>query len=103
MKIAIVMSSIVVAAVFAAPHAGHCKQVSLQSQGKVKGGCGGGGDVYFPKNSTGVYGCMKQDGSGIVCGGSGKYAKRCDTFIKVPPTLPSRSAIQNAEKAQPVQ
>lgn len=100
MKIAILLSSAVVVAAFAAPRAGFAKSVSLQSQGKVKGGCSSPGDVYFPKDSNGVYGCVKSNGGGIVCGGSGKYARTCDTFMKAPPRLPTRGDIHKAEQAE---
>jgi hypothetical protein len=64
---------------------------------QVQGKCDG---TYFAPSSKGVYGCLNNDGSGIVCGGVGKYAKTCDTFRKAPPTLPSRDAIRKAEKAE---
>jgi hypothetical protein len=100
MKIAALISSVVLVSAFAAPRAGFCKTVSLQSEGTVKAGCGGAGDMYMSKtkDSNGTYGCMKQDGSGIVCGGVGRYAKSCGTFRKLPPRLPSQAEIEKAEK-----
>jgi hypothetical protein len=98
MKIAALISSVVLVSAFAAPRAGFCKTVNLQSQGQVKAGCGGSGDVYFEMNH-GVYGCMKKDTTGIVCGGVGKYAKTCGTFSKIPPPrLPTQEDIEKTEK-----
>ncbi len=74
------------------------ERVKLQTQKQVKAGCGG---VYFPPSGAGVYGCMNNDGSGIVCGGVTQAQKNsCDTFLKVPPRLPTRSEIELAEKAK---
>jgi len=64
---------------------------------QVQGKCDG---TYFAPSSKGVYGCLNNDGSGIICGGVGKYAKTCDTFRKAPPCLPTRDAIRKAEKAE---
>jgi hypothetical protein len=36
--------------------------------------------VYFPPSSHGVYACLNSDGSGIICGGVGGFAKTCTTF-----------------------
>jgi hypothetical protein len=80
------------------------KQISTSgnSPAQVKKGCGG---VYFPPGGKGMYGCMNDDGSGIVCGGVGKdpktgasFSKTCDTFLKAPPRLPGRDEITTAEK-----
>ncbi|MEO7862289.1 MAG: hypothetical protein ABIU05_18030 [Nitrospirales bacterium] len=63
--------------------------------------CKGTGGVTFPKtggNST--FGCMNGDGSGIVCGGVKKSDKKtCDTFLQIPPRLPTRDEVLNAEMA----
>ena len=58
----------------------------------VEGKCGAGGGVYFPKTGPhSTYGCINDDGSGIVCGGkTEKDKKTCDTFMKTPPRLPTR-------------
>jgi hypothetical protein len=69
------------------------------AQKDVKGDCGGSGDVYFSPSKYGVYGCMHGDGSGIVCGGTGKDKKTCDTFKTAPPHLPTRVEIHKADKA----
>ena len=66
---------------------------------QVQGKCDKDGDVYFAPNKYGVYGCTYADGSGIVCGGKGKDAKTCDTFKRLPPRLPTRSEVRQAEKA----
>lgn len=101
MKIAALSSSIILLAALAAPRAGVAKTVKLQPPNQVQSGCQGSGDVYFPKDKNGVYGCVKGDGGGIVCGGSGKYGKRCDTFMKAPPRLPTRGEIHKAESNNP--
>jgi hypothetical protein len=62
----------------------------------VKAGCSGGD--YFPPSSEngGVYGCVNQNGSGIVCGGPGKYADTCSVFLTPPKRLPKQSEVQAA-------
>jgi hypothetical protein len=57
---------------------------------QVASSCNG---AHFPPNQNGVWGCMNKDGSGIVCGGSGKNAKTCDTFKQSPHDhrLPTRA------------
>jgi hypothetical protein len=83
MKIRILLSPVVLAGAFLLTHAAHAKAISTKgnSPTQVQGKCGNAeGGVYFPPNKNGVYGCMNGDGSGIVCGGSGKYAKTCDTW-----------------------
>ena len=66
----------------------------------IEGRCGTSGGLYFPKtgpNST--YGCINEDGSGIVCGGvTAKDKKTCDTFKKTPPRLPTRQEAGLADR-----
>jgi hypothetical protein len=59
------------------------KTVSIQGHNpdQVASSCDG---AHWPPNKNGVWGCMNKDGSGIVCGGSGKNAKNCDTFKRAP-------------------
>ncbi len=71
---------------------------------KIMKGCGSKGDTYFPKTDAGVYGCMKANGSGVVCGGGSEpgpdgqpYSDTCSVFSKVPPRLPSQAEITNHE------
>lgn len=77
------------------------EQIPAQPPDAVEGRCFEKG-VYFPKtgpNST--YGCMYDDGSGIVCGGKTKKDKEtCDTFIKTPPRLPTRWETGLANRAK---
>jgi hypothetical protein len=83
MKIRVLVSPVVLAGAFLLTHAAHAKTVSTKgnSPSQVEGRCGNNpGGVSFPPNKNGVYGCMNADGSGIVCGGKGKYAKTCDTW-----------------------
>jgi hypothetical protein len=52
----------------------------LQKPDQIRGSCSGD-DAYFPPDSSGAYGCLKKDGSGIVCGGwSDENKKTCETW-----------------------
>jgi hypothetical protein len=52
----------------------------LQKPDQIRGSCSGD-DGYFPPDSSGAYGCLKKDGSGIVCGGSSDENKKtCETW-----------------------
>ena len=69
------------------------------SPNQVEGRCGNAeGGVYFPPNKLGVYGCMNGDGSGIVCGGTGKDKKTCDTWTAALRVLPTRDQIRERQK-----
>jgi hypothetical protein len=78
------------------------EQIPAQKPDVVEGHCGESGGVHFPKtgpNST--YGCINEDGSGIVCGGvTAKDKRTCDTFAQTPPRLPTRWEAGLAEKAK---
>ena len=78
------------------------ERVSIKdhSQTRVQGACGQSGGVYVPKKGRdGTYGCMNSDGGGIVCGGVSKNDKKtCDTFLTLPPSLPTRSEALKADK-----
>ena len=56
------------------------------TQDKVMGKCDG---VSWPKTGKDTtYGCLNDDGSGIVCGGvTADDKKTCDTWRKLPPRL----------------
>ena len=59
-----------------------------------------GGTTFPKKGANGTFGCMRGDGSGIVCGGvTSKQKKTCDTFRKTPPRLPTRDEVEYAELA----
>jgi hypothetical protein len=92
MKIRILLSPVVLAGAFLLTHAAHAKTISISGHGasSVKKGCGGGG-VFFPPNKNGVYACLNGDGSGIVCGGTGKFAKTCDTWGPTPGDATTRT------------
>jgi hypothetical protein len=66
--------------IFAQP--AHAATISIKghSPSQVKSHCSGG--TYFGPGGKGQpYGCLAQDGSGIVCAGTGdNYAKTCDTW-----------------------
>jgi len=76
----------------------------IQSKTKVEGKCNADGGTWFPPNNQGVYGCINDDGSGIVCGGKGANKNTCDTFKRQPGRneLPTRSGVQ-AEKTKKVE
>ena len=78
------------------------EQIPAEKPDRVEGRCYESGGLYFPKtgpNST--YGCIKKDGSGIVCGGkSAKHKRTCDTFRQVPPRLPTRWETETADQAE---
>ena len=87
MKIRFLVSPVVLAGTFLLTHAAQAKTISTKgnSPTQVEGRCGNNpGGVYFPPSKNGVYGCLNGDGSGIVCGGKGKYAKTCDTWGPIP-------------------
>ena len=81
---------------------GMAKTIPLKSQEDVKKSCKDSGGVTFPKTGpTSTYGCINKDGSGIVCGGvTAKERKTCDTFMVVPPRLPTRDEVHYAETAE---
>jgi hypothetical protein len=83
MKIRVLVSPVVLAGTFLLTHAAYATTISTKgnSPTQVQGKCGNSaGGIYFPPNKNGVYGCLNGDGSGIVCGGTGKFAKTCDTW-----------------------
>jgi hypothetical protein len=87
MKIRVLVSPVVLAGTLLLTHAAHAKTISTKgnSPTQVQGRCGNSeGGVYFPPNKNGVYACLNGDGSGIVCGGTGKFAKTCDTWGPTP-------------------
>jgi hypothetical protein len=97
-----------VAAISIAAPSAMAKEVSIKnhSQSKVKGSCGGDGDVYWVPGSTGhTYGCMHGDGSGIVCGGvTAAQKKTCSTFRTgsfPSPKFPTRNEAAKAEATEP--
>jgi hypothetical protein len=69
--------------------------VGNHSPGNVQKHCEGG--TYFAPSSHGVYGCLAGDGSGIVCGGTGKDAKTCSTWGPTERILPTQSQVRAAE------
>jgi len=76
---------------------GETVSIKGHSQKEVKASCDG---AYFAPSKYGVYGCLNNDGSGIVCGGTGKDKKTCDTFRTAPPCLPNRADIRKAEEVK---
>ncbi len=69
--------------------------VGDHSPGNVQKNCQGG--TYFAPSDHGVYGCMAGDGSGIVCGGTGKDAKTCSTWGPEERILPTQSQVRAAQ------
>jgi hypothetical protein len=93
-----------VAAISVAADSAMAKEVSIKNHSKsqVQGDCGGKGDVYWIPGKTGhTYGCMHEDGSGIVCGGvTSKQKQTCSTFRTgsfPSPKLPTRDEIVKSE------
>jgi len=39
------------------------------SVGVIRSNCRANNGVFFPPNANGVYGCLYDDGAGVVCGG----------------------------------
>lgn len=79
----VVVCVAVSAAVLAASAGATRVSISGHSQAQVKKSCSG---VYWPGSGKGnTYGCLNDDGSGIVCGGVTKsQQKTCDTFDAAP-------------------
>lgn len=77
-------------------------QIPLKSPEEIENSCKDSSGVTFPKTGpTSRYGCIKKDGSGIVCGGvTANDRKTCDTFMVVPPRLPTRDEVHYAETAE---
>jgi hypothetical protein len=73
--------------------------ISIQghSPSSVKSGCQGGLYSGPAADSKGSYGCIQGDGSGIVCGGVGKYAKTCSTWGPEMKILPTQSQVREWE------
>jgi hypothetical protein len=79
------------------------EEVSIKgnSHDRVQGRCSGDGDVYWTEGKTGsTYGCLRADGSGIVCGGVTPQQKQtCSTFRQASfskPQLPTRDLARRA-------
>jgi hypothetical protein len=81
---------------------GRGKQIPLRSQEEIKNSCKDSGGITFPKTGpTSRYGCINKDGSGIVCGGATENERKtCDTFLVMPPRLPTRDEVHYAETAE---
>ena len=77
--------------------AGATIPVGSHNPSSIQKGCTGPGDLYAGPGVNGMYGCLKGDGSGVVCGGAGKYAKTCSTFAQAPPHLPTQAELHKAE------
>jgi hypothetical protein len=69
-------------AALALPVSANTVSMGKNNPGSVQKGCSASGDLYFPPNENGVFGCIKAGGNGVVCGGVGKFAKTCSTFAK---------------------
>jgi hypothetical protein len=80
----VALVAVVLGAAFASSAA--AKEVSIKghSQSQVKKGCDG---VFWPKNGPNdTYGCLGNDGGGIVCGGyNAHYKKTCTIMRPAPP------------------
>jgi hypothetical protein len=65
-----------VAIAFGAPAS--AKPLPYQTPQQLESKCKKGGGTYGPPSEQGVYTCIGQSGSFVVCGGTGKYAKTCE-------------------------
>jgi hypothetical protein len=76
-------------------------KANSKASGKAFTDCENNGGVSWPqsgKNQT--YGCIDKNGDGLVCGGgSAEQQSTCDTFLTVPPRLPTRDEVFYAEQA----
>jgi hypothetical protein len=72
------------------------------SPDQVEGRCNESGGTYNAPGSQGVYWCLHEDGSGIICGGVGGYAKTCTKFgpkvVKHHSQMPARAEVIKAER-----
>jgi hypothetical protein len=98
-----VSSAAVLVAVAGVARLARAEEVPIggNSPTRVEGRCNEAGGVYFPPSSHGVYACLNSDGSGIICGGVGGFAKTCTTFgaqVVKGPKLPNRPAVIEAER-----
>lgn len=97
MKIRVLVIPVIFATAFALTCPAHPETISIKGHNpdEVQGKCNG---VYFaPGKKGGSYGCLNDDGSGIVCGGAGAHnASTCDTFARGPKRtkLPTRAELQ---------
>jgi hypothetical protein len=104
---AMMSTAVLLVAAAGMPSLLRAEKISIKGHGKdaVEGKCNDGGGTYFAPSKYGVYGCLSQDGSGIVCGGTGKDAKTCDSWGPTPnivprKTLPTRAEVRAAERKQ---
>jgi len=77
----------------------------LKSKDAVEGQCNESGGTWFAPSEKGVYGCINNDGSGIVCGGwKTEYKNSCESLRRLPGRhgLPTRKEL-TAEKAKKVE
>ena len=59
--------------------------MAIPTAGQLKSRCADEGGTFFRGNRGGSYGCMLQDGAGVVCGGLTQAQKNsCSTFRAVP-------------------
>ena len=77
MKKLVLVTAAAVLAAFGNPPAKAFVPIKGHGPGNIQSGCNGSGDLYFPPGDQGVYGCLKRNGSGVVCGGAGGYSKTC--------------------------
>jgi hypothetical protein len=101
MKIPALVSPVVLVGMLAFTHSAHAKTISIKgnSPTQVQGRCGNAeGGAYFPPGRYGVYACLNADGSGIVCGGTGKYSKTCDTWGPDTVSAPKKPSQEDFDK-----
>jgi hypothetical protein len=102
-KLAALVSPVVFGGVLLLTQPASAKQIPIEgfTPASVKAACGGG---TFWGGKGGEFGCLNSDGTGVVCGGSGKgpdgkpYSQTCDTLDRVTVHMPTRSELVNSEK-----
>jgi hypothetical protein len=102
-RLAALVSPLVFIGVLLLTQPASAKQISIagHTPASVKASCGGGTYWQF---SGGEFGCLNGNGTGVVCGGTGKgpdgkpYSQTCDTLDKVTVHIPTRIELLHSEK-----
>jgi hypothetical protein len=79
--------ALVAIGMIAGPATGEEIKIQGHSKSSVQSKCAG---IFWSQGKSGhTYGCLNDDGSGIVCGGVTTHQqKTCDTFRRAPRQLP---------------
>jgi len=103
MKTNVIVAVLVLAGTFGPMGNAGAERIKANSKdsGKAFTACDSNGGVSWPQSAESpTYGCIDKDGHGLVCGGGTAEQKAtCDTFMTVPPRLPTRDEVFYAEQA----